>query len=127
MDTDELIARAHVLVRRPRSDRLVRRIGPLRVDLATGDAWIGARALELTAGERAILSTLARAYPQVAQRGALDSLPWRAAGDVSSNVTEVLVARLRQKLAGAGGGVEIRSVRRTGYRVQPVGAVTAPI
>jgi len=37
---------------------------------------------------------------------------------VSSNVTEVLVARLRHKLAAAGGGVAIRSVRRTGYRVE---------
>ncbi len=117
-EPDELIARVRDLVRRRRTDRLVRRIGPLRVDLATGDAWIGARALELTAGERAILSTLARAYPSVAQRAALDRLPWRAANDVSSNVTEVLVARLRHKLAAAGGGVAIRSVRRTGYRVE---------
>jgi len=117
-EPDELIARVRDLVRGRRTDRLVRRIGPLRVDLATGDAWIGARALELTAGERAILSTLARAYPSVAQRAALDRLPWRAANDVSSNVTEVLVARLRHKLAAAGGGVAIRSVRRTGYRVE---------
>jgi DNA-binding response OmpR family regulator len=117
-EPDVLIARVQDLVRRRRTDRPIRRIGPLRVDLATGDAWVGARALELTAGERAILSTLARAYPSVAQRAALDRLPWRAANDVSSNVTEVLVARLRHKLAAAGGGVAIRSVRRTGYRVE---------
>jgi|SRR5438309_634406 len=116
-ETDELIARVHMLLRRRPDGRLVRRIGSLRVQLASGDAWIGARVLELTAGERAILSTLARAYPSVAHRAALDRLPWRAADDVSSNVTEVLVARLRQKLAAAGGGVEIRTVRRTGYRV----------
>ena len=71
-EPDELVARVHALVRRHRSDRLVRRIGALRIDLATGDAWIGARALDLTAGERAILSTLARAYPLVAPRAALD-------------------------------------------------------
>jgi len=122
---DELIARVHVLLRRRQSGRLVRRIGPLRVQLASGDAWIGALPLELTAGERAILSTLARAFPSVAQRAALDRLPWRAANDVSSNVTEVLVARLRQKLAAAGGGVEIRTVRRTGYRVQTTAATEA--
>jgi len=117
-EPDELIARVHVLLRRRQNGRLVRRIGPLRVQLASGDAWIGARPLELTAGERAILSTLARAFPSVAQRAALDRLPWRPANDVSSNVTEVLVAGLRRKLAAAGGGVEIRTVRRTGYRVQ---------
>ena len=76
------------------------------------------RDVELTAGERAILVTLARSYPSVAPRPALDHLPWRTAGDVSSNVTEVLVARLRQKLAGASAGVEIRTVRRAGYRLQ---------
>jgi len=124
-EPDELVARVHALVRRHRSDRLVRRIGALRIDLATGDAWIGARALDLTAGERAILSTLARAYPLVAPRAALDRLPWRAADDVSSNVTEVLVARLRHKLAAAGGGVEIRTVRRTGYRVETAGRAQA--
>jgi len=117
-EPDELLARVHALLRRRRSDRLVRRIGPLRVHLVGGDAWIGTRALDLTAGERAILSTLARAYPAVAQRAALDRLPWRPATDVSSNVTEVLVARLRHKLAAAGGGVEIRTVRRTGYRFE---------
>jgi len=124
-EPDELIARVHALLRRHRNDRLVRRIGPLRVQLANGDAWIGTRALDLTAGERAILSTLARAYPSVAQRAALDRLPWRPADDVSSNVTEVLVARLRQKLAAAGGGVEIRTVRRTGYRFETGDATEA--
>lgn len=116
----ELSARIRGLLRRHRSAPLFRRIGALHVQLATGDAWIGERGLELTAGERAILCTLARAYPSVAPRAALDHLPWRAAADVSSNVTEVLMARLRQKLAGA--GVEIRTVRRAGYRMQLSGA-----
>jgi DNA-binding response OmpR family regulator len=124
-EPEELLARVHALLRRRRNDRLIRRIGPLRVHLVGGDAWIGTRALDLTAGERAILSTLARAYPSVAQRAALDRLPWRAAADVSSNVTEVLVARLRQKLAAAGGGVEIRTVRRTGYRFETGDATEA--
>jgi two-component system response regulator TctD len=115
--TDELIARIRGLRLRHRPETHLRRIGPLHVQLATGDAWIGDRGLELTAGERAILVGLARAYPSVAPRGALDRLPWRAAADVSSNVTEVLIARLRQKLAGAGAGVEIRAVRRAGYRM----------
>ena len=44
---------------------------------------------------------------------------------VYPNVTEVLVARLRHKLAAAGGGVEIRTVRRTGYRVETAGRAQA--
>jgi DNA-binding response OmpR family regulator len=120
--SDELIARIRGLHRRHPSEPALRRIGPLQVQLATGEAWIGDRGLDLTAGERAILATLARAYPSVASRAALDHLPWRTAADVSSNVTEVLVARLRQKLASASAGVEIRTVRRAGYRVQVSGA-----
>jgi DNA-binding response OmpR family regulator len=116
--SDELIARIRGLHRRHGTEPLLRRIGALHVQLATGEAWIGDRRLELTAGERAILVTLARSYPSVAPRAALDHLPWRAAGDVSSNVTEVLVARLRQKLASTRAGVEIQTVRRAGYRLQ---------
>jgi two-component system OmpR family response regulator len=118
----ELSARIRGLLRRHRNAPLFRRLGALHVQLATGDAWVGERGLELTAGERAILATLARAYPSVASRAALDHLPWRPAVDVSSNVTEVLMARLRQKLRGAGAGVEIRTVRRAGYRMQLSGA-----
>ena len=124
-EPEELVARAQALLRRRGGGRLVKRIAGLRVALATGEAWLGERLLDLTAGERAILASLARAYPATAPRQTLDRLPWRTAHDVSSNVTEVLVARLRQKLAEAGGDVEIRTVRRTGYRlaikVQEVG------
>jgi DNA-binding response OmpR family regulator len=122
--SDELIARIRGLHRRHGVEPFLRRVGSLQVQLATGEASIGERRLELTAGERAILVTLARAYPSIAPRAALDHLPWRAAGDVSSNVTEVLVARLRHKLATAHAGVEIRTVRRAGYRLQ-VSTVTS--
>jgi len=110
----ELVARLHALLRRRSDARVVRRIGPLRVALATGDAWIDDRQLELTTGERSVLVQLARSYPALTPRGALDSVPWRK-NDATSNVTEVLVGRLRQKIGAAGGGVEIRAVRRAGY------------
>ena len=35
-------------------------------------------------------------------------------------MTEVLVARLRRKIAAAGGGVEINAVRRSGYVLRPM-------
>lgn len=110
----ELLARVRVLLRRRGERRLMRRVGPLRVALATGDAWLQETPLDLTTGERSILVQLARAFPGVTARGALDRVPWRA-GEVGSNVTEVLVGRLRRKIGAAGGGVEIHSVRRAGY------------
>jgi DNA-binding response OmpR family regulator len=86
----------------------------LRIALATGDAWLAERQLELTNGERAVLIELARAYPGLTARTALDRRPDQE-HDVTSNVTEVLVARLRRKIAAAGGGIEINAVRRAGY------------
>ncbi len=113
-DPSELLARVRAILRRGADRRTVRRIGPLRITLATGDAWLAEHQLELTNGERAVLIELARAYPGLTARTALDRRPDQE-HDVTSNVTEVLVARLRRKIAAAGGGIEINAVRRAGY------------
>jgi two-component system response regulator TctD len=117
-DPAELVARMRALNRRRGGDRVTRRVGPLRVAIATGDAWIEGRQLDLTTGERALLVQLARSYPALTPRATLDRVPWREGG-AASNVTEVLISRLRQKLSDAGGGVEIRVVPRTGYVLRP--------
>lgn len=118
-DPSELVARVRAILRRGADRRTVRRIGPLRITLATGDAWLAERQLELTNGERAVLIELARAYPGLTARTALDRRPDQD-HDVTSNVTEVLVARLRRKINAAGGGVEINAVRRAGYVLRPM-------
>jgi DNA-binding response OmpR family regulator len=123
-DPMELVARVHALLRRRGEQRQTRRVGPLRVTLATGDAWLSERPLELTTGERSVLVQLARAFPGVTPRETLDNVPWRA-GEAGSNVTEVLVGRLRRKIGAAGGGVEIRAVRRAGYVLRPVSVVAS--
>ena len=118
----ELVARVHALLRRRADVRVMRRIGPLRVALGTGDAWLEERALDLTSGERSVLVQLARSYPSLTPRATLDHVPWRE-GEVTSNVTEVLIGRLRQKIAAGGGGVEIRVVRRAGYVLRAIAAI----
>jgi len=118
-DPSELLARVRAILRRGADRRTVRRIGPLRITLATGDAWLAERQLELTNGERTVLIELARAYPGLTARTALDRRPDQD-HDVTSNVTEVLVARLRRKIAAAGGGIEINAVRRAGYVLRPM-------
>ena len=118
-DPSELLARVRAILRRGVDRRTVRRIGPLRITLATGDAWLAERQLELTNGERAVLVELARAYPGLTARTALDRRPDQER-EVSSNVTEVLVARLRRKFEAAGGGIEINAVRRSGYVLRPM-------
>jgi two-component system OmpR family response regulator len=124
-DPAELLARVRALLRRGSDRRAVRRIGPLRVALTTGDAWLAERQLDLTNGERAVLVELARAHPGLTARSTLDRRPDHGP-EVSSNVTEVLVARLRRKIAAAGGGVEIHAVRRSGYVLRTV-TITAEV
>lgn len=115
-DPAELIARIGTLMRRREAPRSSRRIGPLRVSLDTGDAWLGRAQLELTAGERSILIHLARAHPGTAPRTSL--MQHWGDRDTTSNVIEVLITRLRHKLGAAGGGIEIAAVRRTGYQLR---------
>lgn len=74
--------------------------------------------LELTAGERALLSQLVRSWPAATPRAALEQVPWRTDQPVASNVTEVLIGRLRRKLEAAGSGVRILAVRRLGYALR---------
>lgn len=124
-DPSELVARVRAILRRGSERGTVRRIGPLRIALTTGDAWLAERQLELTNGERAVLIELARSYPGLTARTALDRRPDEH-HVVNSNVTEVLVARLRRKIAAAGGGIEINAVRRSGYVLRPIN-VTAEL
>ncbi len=114
-DADEMIMRIGAVLRRRGRTSGLRRIGPLAVALETGDAWLGPTQIELTAAERSVLTELARSWPMLAPRERLLRAPWRGDLLASPNVLEQLVGRLRRKLAAAGGGVEIRAVRRSGY------------
>lgn len=114
----ELIARLRTLLRRRDAGPTLRRVGRLRVALGTGDAWVGEVPLELTAGERALLSQLVRSWPAATPRAALEQVPWRTDQPAASNVTEVLIGRLRRKLEAAGSGVRILAVRRLGYALR---------
>ena len=55
-----------------------------------------------------------RAHPGVTSRATLDRVPWRS-GDAGSNVTEVLVGRLRRKIDRDGLAVLLHTVRCAGY------------
>src|SRR6266571_941974 len=124
------LMRAGFTVHEARSERdALRRVEGIAPDvvildlaLENGDAWLAEHQLELTNGERAVLIELARTYPGLTSRTVLDRRPDQER-DVSSNVTEVLVARLRRKIAAAGGGVEIHAIRRSGYVLRPMTVV----
>ncbi len=51
-DPTELLARVRAILRRGADRQTIRRIGPLRIALATGDAWLAERQLELSRARR---------------------------------------------------------------------------
>lgn len=74
----------------------------------------GAEPLVLTERERGVLAALARAEGRVLSKTDLLSTVW-GPGERDTHLTEVVVARLRQRLGDASGLIE--TVHRRGYRL----------
>lgn len=92
--------------------------GDLRLDLWKRQATCGTNPLPLTAKELAILEALMHAQGGVVTRSQLLEYAWGEEQEPMSNTIEVLVSRLRRRLAQAGSKVQIRGVRGSGYRLE---------
>jgi DNA-binding response OmpR family regulator len=113
---DELLARVKRRIRPPiASSPDVLRVDDIRLDLRTRRASIGDRTIELTGREFALLEMFLRHADQVLSREQLLSQVWGYYFDPETNVVNVYVHALRQKL----GRDVIESVRGTGYRLRP--------
>jgi DNA-binding response OmpR family regulator len=112
---DDLVARLHVVSRRtgPRS-RL--QCGPLELDPAHRSASLRGSALMLTRREYSLLACLAEARGAVVSRVDLLGRIWDRDEEPGSNLVEVHLSRLRDKLGADAGLVE--TVRRVGYRLR---------
>jgi DNA-binding response OmpR family regulator len=115
----EISARLRALVRRShaRADPVLR-LGELTMDQARRCAAVGGLALEFSPREWALLEQLMLAAPRVVPKTRLleQVLGWD--GESTLNAIEVHVSRIRQKLAVAGAGVALRTVRGLGYRIE---------
>src|SRR5690349_22542593 len=99
----ELEARIRALVRRARGaadDRID--LGRLAVDVKGRRAYVEGRAVDLSAREFAVLEVLAVRAGRVVSKEALISTVYQWDRDVSPNVMEIFVHRLRKKLQDAG-------------------------
>jgi DNA-binding response OmpR family regulator len=114
---DELIARIRAHLRRPHSDevdeRLVR-VGRLALDLGRRQARLGTLEVDLTQREFQLLLQLAEHRGEVVSRERLLADVWGYHFDPRSNVVDVCVRRVRQKL---GEDSPIETVRNVGYRL----------
>jgi DNA-binding response OmpR family regulator len=107
----ELLARLESVMRRRRET--VIRYGDLWIDVVERECRIGDRHINLAPRELQVLLALVRG-PGAVSRAGLLKLVWRTEIDPETNVVEVHIARLRRKLAAAGGpGISLE--RGKGY------------
>ncbi|WP_054687033.1 response regulator transcription factor [Microbacterium sp. No. 7] len=112
---DELLARIRVRMRTEAAPAAAPELvhGDLRLDIRTRRARVGDHDVELSAREFALAETLIRNADQVLSREQLLSRVWGYDFDPGSNVVDVYIGYLRQKL----GAERIETVRGVGYRL----------
>ncbi|HCS61607.1 MAG TPA: DNA-binding response regulator [Microbacterium sp.] len=111
---DELLARIRLRMRRDEGGAAPELShGELNLDIRTRRARVRERDVELSAREFALAEELVRNAGQVLSREQLLSRVWGYDFDPGSNVVDVYVGYLRQKL----GTSQIETVRGVGYRL----------
>ena len=115
---EELLARVRALLRRrkrPVSDASLLSCADLSVDTKSHQVRRGTRPIELTAQEFNLLVYLVRHRRQVLSREQLLEGVWGFGSGVTSNVVDVYVGYLRQKLEAAGEPRILHTVRGVGF------------
>lgn len=113
---DELLARVRALARRgPRWSESVRRFGAMTIDRDRRQVTIGDARLPLTARELDIVALLAWRDGRVVPRDEVLEAVWGEATDRVGASLDVLLARIRRKLAEQGIREAVRTVRQVGY------------
>ncbi len=111
-----LLARVHALLRRHEADRpSVLRFGDLSLDTGARQARRGTREIDLTKTEYDLLYEFMRQPRRVLTREILMDHVWGYEFEGNTNVLEVYVRQLRQKLEAAGEPRLIQTVRGVGY------------
>lgn len=119
---EELLARIRSLLRR-RAGKITRRevFHELALDRDAMVAEVGGKPLQLTAKELALLEYFLLHPRRVLTRSIIAEHVWDDGWDADSNVIDVLVGRLRRKIAAAGGRVLLHTVKGLGYVLREPG------
>ena len=119
---EELLARLRALARRGQRERpAVLEVGGLRLDPATRQAWRGDERIDLSAKEFALLEAFMRRPGDVLSRLDLLEHAWDFGYENRSNVIDVYVRYLREKVDRPFGVESIETVRGAGYRLRADG------
>jgi two-component system OmpR family response regulator len=118
----ELMARLRALMRRGQKEHpSIVEVGDLRLDPATRQVWRDATEIEFSAKEFAVLEVFMRQPGHVLSRLQLLEQAWAYDYQHRSNVIEVYVRYLRQKIDKPFGVRSIETVRGAGYRMRKDG------
>jgi heavy metal response regulator len=123
---EELLARLRALLRRQsRNGGSVLRVGDLELDPTTRTVRRGGRSIALTPKEFALLEYLMRRAGRVLTRTMIAEHVWDFPFDRSSNVVDVYIKHLRDKIDEDGRPSYIQTVRGVGYVLQAPESVDA--
>ena len=115
----ELLARLRALARRGPIERPpVLQVGDLRLDPATRQVWRRDTEVALSAREFGLLEAFMRRPGQVLSRVQLLDAAWDLGYEERSNVVEVYVRYLREKIDRPFGVATLETVRGAGYRLR---------
>jgi DNA-binding response OmpR family regulator len=130
---EELLARINALLRRRdrRFDETPQlTVGDLTLDLVRHEARRAGRVIELTAKEFALLEYLMRHPGQVLTRTQIIDAVWRYDLEALSNVVDIYIHYLRDKIDQGSSRPLIKTVRGVGYKIEAwhdsKGAPTCP-
>jgi two-component system copper resistance phosphate regulon response regulator CusR len=114
----ELVARVRNLLRRSsgaQQEATRLRVADLELDLVGREARRGNHVLQLTTQEFALLDYLVRNAGRVVTRTMILDHVWRMRIDPATNVVDVQIYRLRNKVDGEGQRPLIQTIRGIGY------------
>jgi two-component system OmpR family response regulator len=115
----ELLARLRAVSRRGPIERpVVLQVGDLRMDPTTRQVWRGDAEIHLSAKEFALLETFMRRPGEVLSQYTLLEHAWDYAYENRSNVVEVYVRYLREKIDRPFGVTTLETIRGAGYRLR---------
>lgn len=113
---EELTARIRSMLRRSSVEKSTQlKVGDLVLDSITRKAKRGTSDIELTTREYALLEYLMRNADRVLSRSVITQHVWNYNFAVDSNLVDVYINRLRNKIEVDGGSRLIHSIRGVGY------------
>jgi two-component system OmpR family response regulator len=118
----ELLSRLRALARRDPPERSATiTVGSLRLDPASAQVWRGEQEIRLSTREFALLEAFMRSPGKVLGHNQLLDAAWDIGHEYRSNVIEVYIRYLREKIDRPFGVRSLETVRGLGYRLRPDG------